>query len=428
MRKIFTLVACVATSISFFAAQQNLWSGIHVLGATGEDALMIEASQLTALELNDSLAVTVTDMTDSYCQLNLAGCSPWTTIPGSEWSDITEEGTYYYRIATADLLSSIKTGGLMIQGKLCTITSVDRIYQSENNPDPEPEPEIEGTKVIWTGDMAISWDEAAYAGVQFETANAGISFVDLKKDYYLFFYVSSIEADAQYELCKSDWSSLTGAAIAQTDTMFVYQVTDESLVAEIVANGLIIKGIRFHLTSIVISSTAPNNPDPEPQPEQTEYVFNTVWTGDIAISWNQEVYTGTEFDTYTIQADMLAGVQEGDSIKIYYVEAIDDAQFALSYKAGTDWTWTDLSVTQHEGFFAYRVASDDIAMDIADHGLVIRGQGYHLISIAIGAPKSTTDIHSIPAPTTDVQKVLRNGQLYIMRNGIIYLVNGLCVQ
>ena len=195
--------------------------------------------------------------------------------------------------------------------------------------------------------------------------------------------------------------------------------------AAAVQNGFRISGDGVNVTKVAVYKYKAGD---EPQPEEKEYEYRTVWTGDVAISWNQEVYVGTEFDTYTIQADMLAGIQESDSIKIYYAEAIEGAQFALTYKAGDEWTWTDLTVTEADGFFAYKVASDELAMDIADHGLVVRGQGYHLTRIVLGTPKSTTGIESVQNSAISSQKVLRNGQLFIIRNGIEYTINGQVVK
>jgi hypothetical protein len=117
---------------------------------------------------------------------------------------------------------------------------------------------------------------------------------------------------------------------------------------------------------------------------------------------------------------MLAGVAKDDSIKIYYAEAIEGAQFALTYKAGESWSWTDLVISQHNGFYAYKVASDEIAQDIADHGLVIRGQGYHAIRIVIGKPKSTAGFENIQTSAIRSQKILYKGQVLIIKNGKTY--------
>ncbi|MBO6306483.1 MAG: hypothetical protein J6M55_03145 [Paludibacteraceae bacterium] len=272
---------------------ETLWEGTQVLGAEGNDGFGIEAAKLQNLALNDSIAITITDLTDSYCQINIAANDPWTAIPGTNWESLTAAGTYRYAVADADLVANIKTSGLTIQGKLCTVTKLQLL--------PYQEP----------GD------------------------------------------------------------------------------------------------------------DPQPQPETKEYVDSTVWTGDMAISWNQDEYIGSELDTYNLQQDMLAGLAKDDSIKIYYAEAVEGAQFALTYKAGNNWSWTDLAVTNHTSFFAYRVASDEIAQDIADHGLVIRGQGYHATRIVIGKPKNTTTgiENTVSAKIGGSQKLLRNGQLFILRDG-----------
>ena len=281
---------------------ETLWEGTQVLGAEGNDGFGIDATKLQYLALNDSIAITITDLTDSYCQINIAANDPWTVIPGTNWESLTAAGTYRYAVADADLVANIKTSGLTIQGKLCTVTKLQLL--------PYQEP----------GD------------------------------------------------------------------------------------------------------------DPEPQPESKEYADSTVWTGNVAISGNAEEYPGVQFDTYDAQQDMLAGLAKDDSIKIYYAEAIEGAQFALTYKAGDEWTWTDLAVTNHGTFFSYRVASNEIAQDIADHGLVIRGQGYHATRIVIAKPKSATGIESVQYSAFSGQKILRNGQLYIQYNGQMYNVQGIRVE
>lgn len=281
---------------------ETLWEGTQVLGAEGNDGFGIDATKLQNLALNDSIAITITDLTDSYCQINIAANDPWTVIPGTNWESLTAAGTYRYAVADADLVANIKTSGLTIQGKLCTVTKLQLL--------PYQEP----------GDA------------------------------------------------------------------------------------------------------------PEPQPETKEYADSTVWTGNVAISWNAEEYPGVQFDTYDAQQDMLAGLAKDDSIKIYYAEAIEGAQFALTYKAGDEWTWTDLAVTNHGTFFSYRVASNEIAQDIADHGLVIHGQGYHATRIVIAKPKSATGIESVQYSAFSGQKILRNGQLYIQYNGQMYNVQGIRVE
>lgn len=279
---------------------ETLWEGTKVLGPAGEDGFGIDAAKLQHLEPNDSIAITIIDLTDSYCQINIAANDPWTSIPGTNWESLTAAGTYRYAVTDADLVANIKASGLTIQGKLCTVTKLELLPYQEPTPGPEP-----GTR---------------------------------------------------------------------------------------------------------------------------EYEDTDVWTGDIAISWNPEEYAGVELDTYNVQQDMLAGLAKDDSIKIYYADAISGAQFALTYKAGESWSWTDLAISQHNGFYAYKVASDAIAQDIADHGLVIRGQGYHAIRIVIGKPKSATGIESVQYSAFSGQKILRNGQVLIIRDSKAYNMLGQLVE
>lgn len=280
---------------------ETLWEGTQVLGAEGNDGFGIDAAKMQHLEPNDSIAITIIDLTDSYCQINIAANDPWTSIPGTNWESLTVAGTYRYAVADADLVANIKASGLTIQGKLCTVTKLELLPYHEPTPGPEP-----GTR---------------------------------------------------------------------------------------------------------------------------EYEDTDVWTGDIAISWNPEEYAGVELDTYNVRQDMLAGVAKDDSIKIYYAEAIEGAQFALTYKAGESWSWTDLAISQHNGFFAYKVASNEIAQDIADHGLVIRGQGYHATAVVIGKPKSTTGIDPVTGNLSPItHKVLRNGQVLIIREDAIYNMLGQKIQ
>ncbi len=276
---------------------ETLWEGTQVLGAEGNDGFGIDAAKLQNLALNDSIAITITDLTDSYCQINIAANNPWTAIPGTNWESLTAAGTYRYAVADADLIANIKASGLTIQGKLCTVTKLELLPYHEPTPGPEPQP-------------------------------------------------------------------------------------------------------------------------------SAEYEDSTVWTGDVAISWNQEAYAGTELDTYSVQQDMLAGLAKDDSIKICFADAIEGAQFALTYKAGDSWSWTDLVISQQNGFFAYKVESDAIAQDIADHGLVIRGQGYHAIRIVIGKPKSASGFENIQTSAIRSQKILRNGQVLIIRDSKAYNMLG----
>ena len=105
-----------------------------------------------------------------------------------------------------------------------------------------------------------------------------------------------------------------------------------------------------------------------------------VWTGDMAISWNPEVFVGAQFETPT---EMLASVQKGDILELSVVAKMDEPQYVLTYKAGESWAWTDLTTTLTDTTMSYTIESDIIATEIATRGIVVRGQGFHLTQIAI---------------------------------------------
>jgi len=430
---IFCLLSfCVVVLSPAFSAEKIVWTGDEPISWNPDVYAGSEfetAEDLFAgLAQGDTIKVSVVAHLDEpqYVITYKAGSDwSWTNL-----ADITvADGLMSYIVENETIANEIATRGLVFRGQGYNITQIAFTYVEEKpvdpDPDPDPDPEMDSVKVVWSGDTAISWNTEEYAGVQLETKNTECSFVGLKKDWYLVFHVSNVEENALYELCKGDWSSMVGGELAQDDTTFVFQVTDEALVEDIIANGMVIKGIRFHLTAIIISVTDPTvKPDPDPDPEDPQvYVERTVWTGDIAISWNQEVYPGTEFVTIDSLQDMFAGLQEKDSIKIFYTDAIDEAQFALSYR-DEDWNYKDLTVSEKEGFFAYKVASEEMAEAIADRGLVIRGQGYHAVRIVIGTPEQTEGVEEIVNRQSSNRKYIKDGQLVIIREEKEYSILG----
>lgn len=283
-------------------------------------------------------------------------------------------------------------------------------------------------RTVWTGNEPISWNQEVYAGSQFETpAN---TFTGLAQGHTIKVTVVAMIDEPQYVMTYKagtgwEWTDLSTTV---AEGIMSYTVESDQIATEIADRGLIFRGQGYNITAIVVDDNQGETPEPQPQPGE-EYEDQNVWTGDVAISWNQEVYAGSEMDTYNVQQDMLAGLAKDDSIKIYYADAIEGAQFALTYKAGEEWSWTDLAISQHNGFFAYKVASDEIAQDIADHGLVIRGQGYHATAVVIGKPKSTTGIDPVTGNLSPVtHKVLRNGQVLIIREDAIYNILGQQIQ
>lgn len=85
----------------------------------------VSSEKFGSLELGDYIIARVSGITnpDGWAQINMAGTDPWTTVPGTNWSD-AKVGDNAYVINDEDVLASIKKGGLGIQGKYYTLTNV----------------------------------------------------------------------------------------------------------------------------------------------------------------------------------------------------------------------------------------------------------------------------------------------------------------
>lgn len=111
-------------------------------------------------------------------------------------------------------------------------------------------------------------------------------------------------------------------------------------------------------------------------------VETTVWEGSEAISWNTNVAPGTQFET---PSGIFKGLTTGNVVKIYTTTTTTygDPQYVVTYKAGSGWDWTDLTITVTEGVVSFVVADATIATEIADRGLVFRGQAWTATKITV---------------------------------------------
>ena len=101
----------------------------------------------------------------------------------------------------------------------------------------------------------------------------------------------------------------------------------------------------------------------------------TAWEGSEAVSWSNDI-PGTQYET---TSGVFDGLAAGDVINVYTHLTGDygDPQYVMTYKAGDGWEWTDLVISvSDEGVMTYTVASEQIATEIAQRGLIFRGQAY----------------------------------------------------
>lgn len=426
MRKIFTFAFALMAMLALNAAQRTVWTGNEPISWNSEvyagEQFETPEGIFAGLVKDDTIKVTVIAQLDEpqYVMTYKAG-------DGWDWTDLAvtvEEGIMSYVVESEQIATEIADRGLVFRGQGYDMTQIV-VASKETTPDPDPDPEDPETlqpgetKVLWEGSETLAWNEVAE-----QPASVGALLAE--KDQIIVTVGAKGAADWPKVLLRDLSSTQVGEDILLNEvTEFPHEAVFTLSAANVAAlkDGFKLCGDGVTVTKMVLKKYEEEEPDPE-EPSG-EYDFTEVWNGDKAISWNTEVYAGEQFDTYAAQQDMFAGLAKDDSIKVFYADAVEGAEFAASYKAGDDWAWTDLAITQHDGFYAYRVASEEMAQWIADRGIVLRGQGYHATSIAIGKPKSATGIDSVtgnPSPVT--HKVLRNGQVLIIRDGKAYNMLG----
>ena len=435
MKKIFTLFAASMATIALFAAERTVWEGNKAISWNTEvyageqfDTRDAQTDMFAGLVKDDTIKVTVIAQLDEpQYVMTYKGGDAWS------WRDLENvaaaNGVMTYVVKEDSLATWIAERGLVFRGQGYDMTKIV-IASKEITPDPvDPDPinpdtlQPGETKVLWEGNETLAWNEVA-------KQDSLIGALLGEKDQIIVTVSAKGTAEWPKVLLRDTTSTQVGSDILLNEVAeFPYEAVFTLAVADVAAlkGGFTLCGDGVTVTKMVLKKY--EEPEPEPEEPGEEYDFTAVWTGDKAISWNTEVYAGEQFDTYVTQQDLFAGLAKDDSIKVYYAQAVEGAQYAASYKAGDDWTWTDLAITEHEGFYAYKVASDEMAQLIADRGIVLRGQGYHATRIEIGKPKSASGIDSVTGNLSPVtHKVLRNGQVLIIREDGIYNMLGQKIQ
>jgi len=237
-------------------------------------------------------------------------------------------------------------------------------------------------------------------------------------------YVTVPESGANFKIVYKgapDWSETTIPSIDNQwpwvnggETYKEFELTQNDLTAMAGKNIYIYKGDNSVITKVTLITA---DETPVAQGEKT------VWEGNEPISWNNEVAPGTQLET---PDGIFAGLAKDDVIKLYTTTTYDEPQYVVTYKKGDSWEWTDLQTTISNGGISYTVADATTAQEIADRGLVIRGQAFNLTKITVTKPSDTTMISQHKVQTTAAGKVynLRGMEVKGLLNKGIYVKNG----
>jgi hypothetical protein len=236
-------------------------------------------------------------------------------------------------------------------------------------------------KTVWEGSEAISWNTEVAPGTQFETPEG--TFNGLAVGNTIRIYTTTTYEEPQYVVTykKGDLWEWTDLETTFADGIISYTIADEQTATEIAGRGLILRGQAWTATKITIDAEASIPVEGE----------QTVWEGSEPISWNTDVAPGTQYETVE---GIFVGLAANDVVRAYITTTYEEPQYVITYKKGDSWEWTDLNTSVNNGIITFTVADAQMATEIADRGLIFRGQAYTLTKITV-TKGGTTDINRI---------------------------------
>ena len=269
-------------------------------------------------------------------------------------------------------------------------------------------------KIVWEGSVQISWNTEVAPGTQFETPEG--TFNGLAVGNTIRIYTTTTYEEPQYVVTykKGDSWEWTDLETTFAEGIISFAVADEQMATEIADRGLILRGQAWTATKITIDAEASIPVEGE----------QTVWEGSEPISWNTEVAPGTQYET---AAGIFNGLAASDVVRAYTTTTYEEPQYVITYKKGDSWEWTDLNTSVSDGIITFTVTDAQMATEIADRGLIFRGQAYTLTKITVAKGGATginticTDKHSDVTYNLLGQKV-RTGRRLIIKNGKKYMI------
>lgn len=231
-------------------------------------------------------------------------------------------------------------------------------------------------KTVWEGSEAISWNTEVAPGTQFETPE-GI-FSGLSADNTIRIYTTTTYEEPQYVVTykKGDSWEWTDLETTVANGIISFTIADEQTAKEIADRGLILRGQAWTAIKITVDGEAP-------KPIEGE---QTIWEGSEPISWNTEIAPGTQYET---AEGIFVGLAADDVIRAYTTTEYEEPQYVITYKKGDSWDWTDLVTSVTDGIITFTVEDAQMATEIADRGLIFRGQAYTLTKITVTRGEST---------------------------------------
>ena len=226
-----------------------LWSGTLEVTDGWAGAQSIASDLLQQAVTGDEIAVTVSvvSQTADYPQISLRKTAGWAQFDPPVGLNLDKAASVPYeaRIAlTEDVVNEIKANGFVVTGCGFTATSIDLIHKQELAEGEKGEP----VHNIWTGEVVF--DDPGWS--DYQTLEAAL-FADAQAGWKMRCTYKDCLTGAQIMLNNGSWGAMPGAEQGvQLSPAASYAdfTVNADMLAELQANGCIIKGIGYTLTKV----------------------------------------------------------------------------------------------------------------------------------------------------------------------------------
>lgn len=226
-----------------------LWSGTLEVTDGWGGGQQVAADLLQQAATGDEIAVTVSTVsqTADWPQISLRKTDGWAQFEPAVGLNLDKAVSVPYdaRITlTEDVVTEIKANGFVITGCGFTATSIDLIHKQELAEGEKGDP----VHNIWTGEVAF--DDPAWGDYQRLEASV---FANAQAGWKMRCTYTDCQTGAQIMLNNSSWGTMPGAESGiQLSPAASYAdfTINADMLAELQANGCIIKGIGYTLTKV----------------------------------------------------------------------------------------------------------------------------------------------------------------------------------
>ena len=424
MKKIFTFIAAALLSVTTFAETSTVLYehpvGDPALAINWNDTSVanIAKAQLNSAQVGDYIQVTVQENgTSGWPSACITSKVTWNNMSGTCSFSMTKNSgsNYVFRYGlTYSGLRQIQQYNSYVNGAGFNLLKIELISMEST---------ADLSHTIWFGNVACNWSGILLVASNFaaEGELAGAAIGDTLRVHH-----SSLGAEPKMALVNAtgNYDVITGCEYKNVAGDYTDYILTQDILDVVEANHFQISANDLTLTQVELLAAIENDPD---------WQETTVWSSEIpmAISWDNSTWTGTYFDTFNNANAIVPTLKEGNVIRAYIssIAAWQTPQFSVQYKDGTDWDqWKDLTYKAAHGILSVTIPSDAVGTLLHDRGIVISGIYYYINRVAIYAPKGGTTAIETPSLVGEgrgeAAKILRNGQLFIIRDDKTYTLQG----